>query len=111
MSGFVGEFELAEYSRGAPARFRASNALADITDLHVLADRQAAKQPHRLEGPHDAGMRKAVAGKPRALANTHKKAAGERPLKAGKHISQRGLAGAVRTDEAEDLAALQRHAD
>src|ERR1700733_1003008 len=111
MSGLVAEFEFAENLRPAPARFCASETPADIADLHVLADRQAAKQPHRLERPHHAGMRKAVAGKPGAIALADKNAAGERPLKTGKDIDQRGLAGAVRTDEAEDLAPLQRHTD
>src|ERR1700722_636810 len=111
MSGLVAEFELAENLRRATARFCASSALADISDLHVFADRQAAKQPHRLERPHDAGMRKAVAGQSSAIALARKKTAGQGPLKAGKDIDQRGFAGAVRTDEAEDLAALERHAD
>ena len=111
MCGLVAEFELAENLRCAPARFRAPSALADITDLDVLTDCQAAKQAHRLKGPHHAGMGKAVTGKPRAIALADENAAGEWPLKTGKHIDQRGLARAVWTDEAEDLAPPQRHAD
>ena len=37
--------------------------------------------------------------------------AGLRPLKSGQHVDQRGLAGAVRPDQAEDFAALQGDAD
>ena len=55
----------------ARARRRASprpSPCADIADLDILAHGEPAKQPHRLEGAHDAGAGKAVTRQARAIA-------------------------------------------
>ena len=52
-----------------------------------------------------------MARQPGAIAFADHDRAGERPLEAGEDIDQRGLAGAVRADQAEDLAAVEPDTD
>ena len=49
-----------------------------------------------------------MARQPGTIAFADDDRAGQRPLEAGEHVDQRRLAGAVRADQAEDLAALSR---
>ena len=107
----IGEVKLAENLARAPARFGAGKPLPHIADLDILAHAEPAKEPHGLEGPHHAGARKAVARQACAIAFADDDRADLRPLESGQHIDQRRLAGAVRSDEAENFPALQRDAD
>ena len=52
-----------------------------------------------------------MARQARAIAFANDDRADLRPLESGQHIDQRRLAGAVRSDQAENFAALQRDAD
>ena len=56
-------------------------------------------------------MRKAMARQPGTIAFANDDRAGQRPLEAGEDVDQRRLAGAVRADQAEDLAAVEPDTD
>ena len=103
--------QFGEDVKRAPPRLRTPEPLRDVADLDVLAYAQTAEQAHGLKSPHHAGVWKAVAGQPGAVALADDDRAGERPLKAGQDIDQCGLAGAVRADQAEDLAAFEPDTD
>ena len=63
-----GQLELGEDIERAPPRLRTPEPLRHVADLDVLAHAQSAEQAHRLKGPHHAGVRKAVARQPGAVA-------------------------------------------
>ena len=103
-----GESQLVEdFGRPAP-RLGAAEPLRHVADLDVLADRQPAKsrtawKVRTTPARGEAVARQAACSRvsPTAIAPT------VRPLEAGEDIDQRRLAGAVRSDQAEHLAALQ----
>src|ERR1700677_4992566 len=109
--GLFGKLEVAENFQRAMPRLRAPEALRDVADLDVLADAQATEQAHGLNGPHDAGMWKAVARQPGTVAVAHNDGAGERPLKTGENVDQGRLSGTVRADQSQDLAAFEPNTD
>src|SRR5262249_10212988 len=109
--GLVGEMELVENLGGTPTRFAAGKPLPHIAGLDILADAEPAKKPHGLEGAHDTGARKAVTRQARAITLGDENGAELRPLKAGQHVDQGGLAGTIRADQAENFAAPQGDAD
>ena len=108
---FLAQPQVAEDIGRTLPRLGASEPLRDIADLDVLADGQPAEQAHGLEGPHHAGTGKAVARQTGAVAFADHDRAGERPLESGQHVDQGRLAGAVRADQSEDLAALEPDTD
>jgi hypothetical protein len=81
-------------------------------DPHVVAHRQVGEQRHVLEGAADADFGNAVR---RALEDAlalHQNIARARLIEPAETIEQRGLAGAIRPDQAEDLSLdhVERHA-
>ena len=76
--------------------------------FEVLPDRQFGIERERLRHVADAIARAHVAGVER-LAEQQRLAFARRQ-QAGQHLHRRGLAAAVRADEAEDLAALDGEA-
>src|SRR5262249_16981506 len=103
--------KLTENLGGAAARRGAAEPLPHIADLDIFAHGESAKEPHRLEGPHHADARKAVARQTGAIALSNDDRADLRPLESPQHIDQRRLAGAVRSDKAENFPASQGDAD
>ena len=73
-------------------------------DADVVHHREIRKQRDVLEGAADADLGDPVR-RPRQDARAfHQDVAGRRLIEPGEAVEQRGLAGAVRADQAEDLA-------
>ena len=77
-------------------------------DLDVLAHGQGEEGPRYLERAIDPGMDQPVRGQPADRAAVETDRAAVRPVKPGNDIDARGLAGAIRSDQAEDLAGSHR---
>ena len=71
---------------------------------HVLEDGQLAEGPRDLEGAGDAPVADAVGSQPADLGVLEPDGAGGGDQRARHAVEQRGLAGAIGPDEAEDLA-------
>ena len=104
-----GEFELlARHGhRGGDARLRAAEQRAG---RDILQDGHPRKRLHDLEGAGEPAARRLERALRRHVLALKPDAAGGRPMHAGHQIDQRGLAGAVRADQRDDLALLQREA-
>ena len=85
-------------------------AMAALTvisgERHVLEDAEAVKRPRDLEGAADAAVDDAVRGDARDLRAVEQDRSGRRHQRARQHVEDRALAGAVRADQAENLALL-----
>src|SRR5476651_2463358 len=91
---------------------KAGRAATVATDLNVVEHRQAIEQGHVLEGTADADGRDVMARtlQDRLALEQHVAAVGR--IEATEAIEERGLAGAVRADQARDLPRehVERHA-
>jgi hypothetical protein len=74
------------------------------SDLDVLADAERQEGLRHLEGAVDAEMHEAMRRQARDRPALEIDLAGLRPIEAGDDVDARRLAGAVRADEAENLA-------
>ena len=74
-------------------------------DHHVFQRRHVAEQADVLERARDARLDDPVGLEPDQIAAVEFELAAVRHVKPGEHVEQRGLAGAVGTDQAVDLAA------
>ena len=85
---------------------------ADIgADDHVVRDRHAQEWAHDLEGPADAGLTELMRLAARHVAPVEENFAGAGPQESVQQVEQRGLAGAVGTDDSKDLVSPQFEAD
>ena len=99
--------ELGEQAVGDRARRRPAQAAGDRAGLDVLAHGQVPEQPHDLERPGDAPRRDLARRQPGdVLAAAQHPPLGRLQL-AGQDVHERGLARAVGSDQAEDLAGLE----
>ena len=73
-------------------------------DAHVVEHRQVAEQREVLEGAADADVGDAVRRPAQDAAALEQDVAGARRVEPAEAVEQRRLAGAVRADQAEDLA-------
>src|SRR5213075_1862799 len=73
-------------------------------DHHVLERGQVGEKANVLEGARDARSGDGMRGESPERASIEMKTAGIRRVHAGEQVEERGLAGAVRADQAEDLA-------
>ena len=78
---------------------------------HVVEHRHAAPQLDVLERPGDAGPGDPSLPRGRDIAAAESHAAAVGPGRAGDEIEHRALAGAVRSDQREDFARVEREAD
>jgi hypothetical protein len=76
-------------------------------EIEQLADRQVVVEVRGLRQEADARARRAA----RDLVAEDRGGTARRPDQAHQRANRRGLAGAVRPDEAEDMAALDRERD
>src|SRR5207248_5905421 len=73
-------------------------------DRHVLEDRELPERTRDLEGPRDAPVADRVGREAGQLLTEEDDRARRSPERAGDAVEHRGLAGAIRADQAEDLA-------
>src|SRR3954469_24671905 len=73
---------------------------------HVLEDREPVERPRDLEGAADAAVDDAMRRLPRELGAVENDRTCRREQRARQHVEDRALAGAVGTDQAENLALL-----
>ena len=108
--GVAIEPELGHQRVRAPGGLARSGADTERRDLDVLAHREVAERPAVLERAREAvaaaAMRRpacdvALPERDRALVGT---------IEAAEHVDERRLAGAVRPDQPDDLAAAQARA-
>src|SRR5205823_9593445 len=114
--GFRGQpHTLEQFHRGAPRgapspapeeRRRTLVVPVAEGDHHVLGRAEVAEGLDDLEGPRDTRPGQTVWRLARGLAAVEDDAPGVRRREAGKTVKARRLAGAVGTEEAEDLALL-----
>src|SRR5262249_22720361 len=103
---------LGAHCRAVECRGDDPGSQMEMTPGHdVLEDRHAAKELRRLEG-----ARETACGNPaRCLAGdgcaVDEHVAARRLHEAADHVEQRGLAGTVRSDDAANLALLDREVD
>ena len=102
---------LARPPRGPPPSGRADAAEHD-RHRDVVPHRHRRERPRDLVGAGDArrGRSGAAAGR-RCPARRSRMRAARRPQRAGQQVDQRRLAGAVRPDQADELALVDREAD
>ena len=86
-------------------------ARGDRRDLDVLEGREPPEEPDVLERPHEACRRDLRGGPGCDVAPRELDDAARGPLEAREDVDERGLSGAVRADQAQDLAAAQREVD
>ena len=85
---------------------------ADIgADHDIVRDRHAQERAHDLEGAADAGLAELVRLAAGHVAAVEQNFAGAGPQESVEQVEQRGLAGAVGADDAEDLVSPQLEAD
>src|SRR6202021_1642839 len=94
---------------GVAEEIAAAEAVA--ADADVVEHRHGAKQREILEGAADADRRHAVRREPEDAAPIEDDVTLFRRVEAAKAVEQRGLAGAVRPDQAEQLAGADREGD
>ena len=92
-------------------RAAAARADAERRDLDVLAHRQRAERVAVLERAREPVPAAAVRRPARDVAALELDRAARRPVEAAEHVDERRLAGAVRADQADDLAAPQLERD
>ena len=80
-------------------------------DHHVLEHRHAAEELRDLEGPPDAEPGEAAGGQSLHPAPAHQHVPGVDPEMAGQQVDRRCLAGAVGTDQADQLACAHGEVD
>jgi hypothetical protein len=80
-------------------------------DLDVLAHRQVAERVRVLEGAREPRAAATVRRPARDVAAVQLDGSARRPVEARQHVHERRLAGAVRPDQPDDLAAPQLEAD
>ncbi len=73
-------------------------------DADIVHDRQIGKQRHVLEGAADADLGDPVRRPLQDALAFHQDVAGARLVEPGQAVEQRGLAGAVRSDQPQDLS-------
>ncbi len=74
-------------------------------DLHVLQHGHGSERAHDLVGARNAFLHETERAQPGHVPAAAHHLAGGRLVRAGDHVEERGLAGAVGADEAEDLSA------
>ena len=81
-------------------------------DTNVVEHRKVGKQCHVLERAADADLGDPVRRARQDARAFHQDVAGGRLVEPGQAVEERGLAGAVRADQAEDsaLVHVERHA-
>ena len=80
-----------------------------IGDLDIVQDRQVGEQPDVLEGPGDAPLRDLVGFETDQAFAVELHLARCRFIDAGHQVESGGLAGAVRADQADQLALVDFH--
>src|SRR5215213_830495 len=80
-------------------------------DHHIFERRHVAEEPYVLECARDTGRGHLMRGRNIERPAVEHEYAGIGPVKAREHIEESCLAGAVRSDEAIDLAAFNREID
>ena len=80
-----------------------------IGDLDIVQDRQVGKQADVLEGPGDAPLRDLIGFEADQAFAVELHLAGSRFIDAGHQVEGGGLAGAVRADQADQLALVDFH--
>ena len=93
---------------GRPAR---PDADAERRDLDVLAHRERRERVRVLERPRETGAAAAVRGPAGDVSALELDPALRRPVEAAQDVHERRLAGAVRADQADDLAPPQLERD
>ena len=107
----VEEIEPLQQRAGMRARRADIAAVQQRADDDIVLDAQGRERPHDLKGAGDAAPAHRVGRKPgRSLAGEGDRAFARRQ-RAGDHVEQRGLAGAVRSDDGEDRALGHLEAD
>src|SRR5439155_4935004 len=96
---------------GPPPRRRSPGADSERRHLHVLADREPAEEMSLLEGPGEPVPTAAVRSPARDVAVLELDTSGRGHVEAGEDVHERCLAGAVGSDQAEDLGASQLEVD
>ena len=96
-------------ARAAPRA--AARADAERRDLDVLAHGQPAERVAVLERPREPVPAAPVRRPARDVAALELDGARRRPVEAAEHVDERRLAGAVRADQPDDLAAAQLERD
>ena len=111
LPGLVGEVDPLEHLQGVSAGGGAGALVGVGGDRHVVDDRHRPERAHQLEGADQPGLRDPV-GRPAGdvLAVEHDPP-GRRLELPGDHGEQRGLAGAVGSDDAEEVTLVdsERH--
>ncbi len=104
----MGEFRLAHARREEHLRDEVGPRPAMPADQQVFQHRRVLEQLDVLERARDAEARHAVRGRARDVLPLEHDAAARRLVDAADQVEDRALAGAVRTDDGEDLALLDR---
>src|SRR6266851_2596256 len=89
--------------------FSAMRGAQKRADHHVLQHRHSLECLRHLEGAREAEMRAGFRRQIGDVVALEQNLAGGRQQVAGQAIEQSGFAGAVRSDQAENIALLQRH--
>jgi hypothetical protein len=89
-------------------RQRAAPRLQVAADQHVVEHRQLLEQGGLLEGAHQAERGDAAGAQARDVPPLEQHPPRRRRIEAADDVEGRGLAGAVRADQAADLARLDR---
>ena len=77
-----------------------------LGDEDVIEDRQIREEADVLEGPGDAELRDGIRSVPTEITAVELHGAGGRGIDAGDTVKRRRLAGTVRPDQGDDLAAV-----
>ena len=80
-------------------------------DEHVLEGRHVLEEPNVLKRPADSALGDRVGRLAGHVLAVEHDPAGGRPVDAGEHVEERGLARAVRADQRNDRAARNREVD
>src|SRR5262249_60014210 len=92
-------------------RARRAAAAEHRADGDIVAHRQLLERLDDLERPRDAHAADLVAGRARDVAPLEEDPARRRLVEPGDAVHERRLAGAVRPDDADDLATLHGEVD
>src|SRR5206468_2601334 len=103
--------EQLQQPRGAPARQARPRAGAEGGDLDVLAYGQTGERPAVLERAREPEAATAVRAPRGDVASLEGHGAGRWKVEASEDVDERGLAGAVRPDQAHDLVAVELEGD
>ena len=109
--GSLGGGRPVERARGEEVAPQPAALVADpVAEDHVLADREAHEQLELLEGPGEPEARALRRRRAGDLASTEEDVAGLGSEQPREHVEQRGLAGAVRSDEPDDAGGRDHEA-